>query len=187
MVGEFPDLQGIMGSYYATHDGESEAVSRAIREHYRPTFSGDAIPGSAEASCVAIADKLDTLVGLFGIGQPPSGSKDPFALRRQTIGIIRICIENDLPLDITSTISAAADTYDKGFDTDALYHYFLDRLGNWYTERGIESDIFDAVRNSRSGIHQLNETNQRIQALQSFQRFCSTRYHRPNSITTGFI
>ena len=94
MVGEFPELQGVMGEYYAQSDGEAPLVSAAIREHYYPRFAGDALPEGATAQCVALADKLETLVGLFGVGEKPTGEKDPFALRRHALGILRMLMEN---------------------------------------------------------------------------------------------
>ena len=120
MVGEFPELQGLMGGYYAHHDGEPEAVVQAIKEHYLPSFSGGELPTSATGQAVAIADKLDTLTGLFGIDQPPTGSKDPFALRRQTLGVIRICIQAGLKLDIRETLAMAAGQHSPDFSTTAV-------------------------------------------------------------------
>src|SRR5262249_50722499 len=99
MVGEFPELQGIMGGYYAKYHSEPEDIAVAIREHYQPRFAGDAVPDTLLGCLVAIADKIDTLTGLFGVGQPPSGEKDPFGLRRSALGVLRIIIEKKLPLD----------------------------------------------------------------------------------------
>ena len=93
MVGEFPELQGIMGEYYARHDGERADVALAIREHYQPRFAGDALPSTREGTCVALADKLETLAGLFGIGEKPTGERDPYALRRHALGILRMLKE----------------------------------------------------------------------------------------------
>ena len=168
MVGEFTDLQGVMGGYYAINDDEGESVSNAITQHYRPTFSGDVLPDTPEASCVAIADKLDTLVGLFGVGQPPSGSKDPFALRRQAIGVIRICIENEVNIDLRAAMLSATEIYGKSFDIEPLYQYFLDRLGNWYVDSGVDADIYEAARASRDTILVLAEADKKIRSLQSF-------------------
>jgi glycyl-tRNA synthetase beta chain len=98
MVGEFPELQGIMGGYYARHEGLRDGVAIAIEDHYKPRFAGDALPRNHTGTVLALADKLETLVGLFGIGQLPTGDKDPFALRRHALGVIRILIEKNLPL-----------------------------------------------------------------------------------------
>ncbi len=107
MVGEFPELQGIMGEYYARNDGEAADVAQGIREHYLPRYSGDALPASGVGLCVAIADRIDTLTGIFGIGQAPTGAKDPFALRRAAIGLLRLCIEKELNLDLRELITSA--------------------------------------------------------------------------------
>jgi glycyl-tRNA synthetase beta chain len=108
MVGEFPELQGTMGGYYARHDGESEAVAIAIEDHYKPRFAGDALPRNEVGLVVALADKLETLVGLFGIGQLPTGDRDPFALRRHALGVIRMLVERDLPLRLDELVELAA-------------------------------------------------------------------------------
>jgi glycyl-tRNA synthetase beta chain len=107
MVGEFPELQGIMGRYYALHDGEPVEIADAIEDHYKPRFAGDELPRGDVGLCVALADKLQTLVDMFGIGQLPTGDKDPFALRRHALGMIRMLIERDLPLDLDGLFSAA--------------------------------------------------------------------------------
>jgi glycyl-tRNA synthetase beta chain len=114
MVGEFPELQGIMGRYYAQHDGEPAPVADAIAEHYQPRFAGDKLPESNEACCVALADKLDTLIGIFGVGAIPTGDKDPFALRRHALGVIRILAERKLPLTAGELLTLAHNTFDKG-------------------------------------------------------------------------
>lgn len=170
MVNEFPDLQGIMGGYYARADGELPVVCNAIREHYLPTHSGGDLPSDMVASCVALADKLDTLVGLFAIGQPPSGSRDPFALRRQAIGVIRICIENELSLDLTKCLQASLEIHHRSESSSAVRQYILERLANWYADKGIDHDVFDAVRHSRIGIANLLESDQRIHSMQKFRQ-----------------
>lgn len=170
MVNEFPDLQGIMGSYYARHDGESPVICQAIREHYLPTHSGGNLPSDTVGSCVALADKLDTLVGLFAIGQPPSGSRDPFALRRQAIGVIRICIENQLSLDLGECLEASLNFHEQGNSSTGVFEYILERLANWYADRGIDHDVFNAVRHSRIGISNLLEADQRIHSMQAFRQ-----------------
>ena len=113
MVGEFPELQGIMGRYYARHDGESEAVANAIAEHYQPRFAGDALPASPTGLALALADKLETLAGIWGIGQRPTGDKDPFALRRHALGVVRILIEGKLTLSLPALLEQAFSVFDK--------------------------------------------------------------------------
>jgi glycyl-tRNA synthetase beta chain len=159
-----------MGSYYARHDGETEFVALAIAEHYLPTQSGGALPVSASGQAVAIADKLDTLTGLFGIGQPPSGSKDPFALRRQTLGVIRICIDAGLTLDIKATITEACELHRQDFDALPVYNYLLDRLGSWYLEQGIPADTFNAVRLSSVSITSLKDCDSRVRTIEAFKQ-----------------
>lgn len=169
MVNEFPDLQGIMGGYYAIHDGESELVASAIREHYQPTSAGGTLPLSLEAKAVAMADKLDTLVGMFGIGQPPSGSRDPFALRRQTIGVIRMCVEGELDLNLDSVIEKSIEIYSQKFDALPIYKYLGERLKSWYQEKGIRFDSVDAVIKAKGWQANLNNTNKKIKALEVFR------------------
>ena len=152
MVAEFPDLQGTMGSYYARHDGEADEVCNAIAEHYRPTQSGGVLPSSQVSSCLALADKIDSLVGIFGIKQLPTGSRDPFALRRQALGVVRICIENELDLCLADCLSEAANLYDKDFDSTSVGDYIEERLTSYYEEHGIPRDVVAAA------IHRSNET-----------------------------
>ncbi len=169
MVGEFPELQGIMGGYYARHDGEDSSVSDAISEHYRPVVSGGDLPTTPAGQCVAIADKIDTLTGLFGIDQPPSGSRDPFALRRQTLGIIRICVEKSLALDLRELINEAINIHDQEFDGDAVISYLIERLGVWYQDQGISFDTFSAVQQSSEKISDLCANDIRVRSLQAFR------------------
>jgi len=149
MVGEFPELQGIMGEYYARHDNEPDAVAIALREQYLPRFSGDVLPQTPLGQALSIADKLDTLVGIFGIGQPPTGDKDPFSLRRAAIGILRIAIEQALPLDLRPLLTVARDNFTElNFDEAIIQHVFefmLDRLKGYYQERQAHVDSIDAV------------------------------------------
>ena len=119
MVGEFPELQGIMGGYYARHEGLRDGVAIAIEDHYKPRFAGDALPRNHTGTVLALADKLETLVGLFGIGQLPSGDKDPFALRRHALGVIRILMEKNLPLALPALVQAAAQAFPEGMLTHA--------------------------------------------------------------------
>lgn len=169
MVNEFPDLQGVMGGYYATHDGEPEVVGSAIREHYQPTSSGGDLPKSLVSMSVAIADKIDTLVGMFGIGQPPSGSRDPFALRRQTIGVIRMCVEGELDLNVKDLIDRSIEIYGKEFEAAPIYEYLGERLKSWYQEKGVRFDTVDAVIKTENWQANLNSTNRTIKALEEFR------------------
>jgi len=149
MVGEFPELQGIMGRYYARHDGEPESVALALDELYMPRFAGDALPATAVGQAVAIADRLDTLVGIFGIGQSPSGDKDPFALRRAALGALRTIIEQDLPVDLEAALQEAAGEFPPGLlagNTVAeVFDFMMDRLRAYFLERGHAHDAFEAV------------------------------------------
>jgi glycyl-tRNA synthetase beta chain len=149
MVGEFADLQGLMGSYYAEHDGEPRDVSKAIYEQYQPRFAGDVVPGTLTGSVLAIADKLDSMVGLFGVGQPPTGSKDPFALRRAAIGLLRIIVEKQLSLDLSELIDASLKTYPahllQAETRTQVLDFVLERFRAWYLEKGISSEEFQSV------------------------------------------
>ena len=149
MVGEFPELQGIMGRYYAAHDGEAAVVADAIEAHYRPRFNGDALPRGNVACAVALADKLDALVGFFGIGQVPTGDKDPFGLRRAALGVLRMLMETPLPLDVAELIDVAAAGFPAGVlagDFKAqLLEFMRERLRHLLREEGHEGKIVDAV------------------------------------------
>ena len=169
MVNEFTDLQGLMGAYYARHDGETAAVCSAIADHYRPTGAGGNLPDSPAGCCLAIADKMDTITGLFGVGEPPTGSRDPFALRRKTLGIIRICIEKKLPVSLLGLLEKSASLYDRNFDSRPVLHYFLDRLANWYQDLGIAADTYNAIRKSTLLIDRLDFLDRRVQALAAFR------------------
>ncbi len=133
MVGEFPELQGTMGRYYALHDGEDPLVAEAIEDHYKPRFAGDALPRNPVGVCLALADKLETLVGLFGIGSLPTGDKDPYALRRHALGVVRMLIERDLPLALPALLDAAVPVFgDRIRDPrEALTAFIYERLHNW--------------------------------------------------------
>ena len=150
MVGEFADLQGVMGRYYALNDGEDPQVAEALLEQYLPRFSGDVVPRTAVGATVALADKLDTLVGIFSIGQQPSGSRDPFALRRASLGILRIIIDSKLDLDLGSAIEASAVQFK--LEGEALQiickqvlAYILNRFKSWYKEEGFAAEIYLSV------------------------------------------
>ena len=148
MVGEFADLQGIMGGYYATNDGETQAVSVAIREHYQPRFAGDKVPSTNEGLVVAIADKLDTISGIYGIGQAPTGSKDPYALRRLALGLLRILLEAKIELNLKSLIDYSLNLHLKEVDRscgDDLYSFMMDRLKAYYKDANIDSNVYEAV------------------------------------------
>ena len=147
MVGEFPELQGIMGAYYARHDGLRDAVAEAIEDHYKPRFAGDALPRGEVGLVVALADKLETLAGLFGIGQVPTGDKDPFALRRHALGVIRMLIERDLPLAIPGLVSTAFAAFPAthGQAQAEVAHFMYDRLVGALREQGYSAREVDAV------------------------------------------
>jgi len=149
MVGEFPELQGTMGTYYARHDGEPEEVALACSEHYQPRFSGDALPTTATGTVVALADKLETLVGIWGIGLQPTGEKDPFALRRHALGVLRILVEKQLPIDLVELLRTAyaqfAAVPNVADSTQAIYEFSMDRLRGLLRERGYAPGEIDAV------------------------------------------
>ena len=149
MVMEFTDTQGVMGMHYARHDGEAEDVAVALNEQYMPRFSGDALPTGLVASAVAIADKLDSLVGIFGIGQAPKGDKDPFALRRAAIGALRIIVEKKLELDLADLVAKATELYGSKLTnakvTDEVIDFMLARFRAAYQEEGIDVDVVQAV------------------------------------------
>ena len=163
MVGEFPELQGVMGRYYALADGEPDEVAAAIAEQYLPRFAGDTLPSSGAGLALAIADRLDTLVGIFAIGQKPTGAKDPFGLRRSALGVLRILIETGMPLDLrallgTALASVRADVARYAPDTavadgvaDEVYDFMMERLRAWYLERkdGPTTEMFEAVLDTR--------------------------------------
>lgn len=150
MVGEFPELQGIMGRYLATHDGEPADVARAQDDYYKPRRAGDALPQSAVAQALALADRLDTLVGIFAIGQAPTGAKDPFALRRAALGVVRILIEHKRPLDLRRLLEDAATGLqsviaDAPSHVPAVFEFVMERYYRYALERGDRADVFDAV------------------------------------------
>jgi len=150
MVLEFPELQGIMGRYYAEQDGEPAEVAQALEEQYLPRFASDAIPQSLTGQALALADRLDTLVGIFGIGQRPTGAKDPFALRRASIGVLNILVKGELNLDLRELLQVAADQHQNLPKADGLVEdvltYMLDRFRAWGQEEGISAEMYLAVR-----------------------------------------
>jgi glycyl-tRNA synthetase beta chain len=147
MVGEFPELQGVMGGYYARHDGEPEDIALAIEDHYRPRFAGDELPRNAVGLAVALADKLETLAGLFGIGQVPTGDKDPFALRRHALGVIRMLIERELPLDVHQLVGEAFRAFaaEHGQAQAEVGYFLRERLTGYLREQGYSAQEVDAV------------------------------------------
>ena len=168
MVGEFPELQGIMGGYYARHDGLTEDIAFAIEDHYRPRFAGDELPRNPVGLVVALADKLETLVGMFGIGNLPTGDKDPFALRRHALGVIRMLAERDLPLDLPALVRAAVPAFGSLITdpTDALADFVFDRLAGSLREQGYSAQEVDAVLALRPS--RLGDVTRRLQAVRAF-------------------
>lgn len=171
MVGEFPELQGIAGYYYAQHDGEGEEVALALNEQYLPKFSGDVLPTTRSGLAVAIADKLDTLVGIFGINQPPTGSKDPFGLRRAAIGLLRIIIEKELVLDINVLSQQAVNAYGSKLSNantvSEVFEFLLGRYRAMYEEQNIGVDVIQAVQTLKPT--QPLDFDQRIKAVANFR------------------
>jgi len=173
MVGEFPELQGTMGRYYAEADGESEAVAAAIGDHYRPRFAGDALPASVDGQILAVADKLDSLAGIFSIGKKPSGNRDPFGLRRSALGIVRVLVECGLDVDLKAFIKESVDAQPEGKIAkaelyEALYSYITERLRRYFFDRdaGLATETFDAVL-ARSPAS-LVDFGRRLGAVQAF-------------------
>jgi glycyl-tRNA synthetase beta chain len=179
MVGEFPGLQGVMGRYYAQHDGEPAEVAAAISEQYLPRFAGDALPATGAGLALAVADKLDTLVGIFAIGQKPTGTRDPYGLRRAAVGVLRILIETGVALDLRELIRSALDSIAadlarlggkppaEGLDVE-IYDYMMERLRAWYLEAGgpVTTEMFDAVLDTRPASPL--DFDQRLRALAAF-------------------
>ncbi len=170
MVGEFPELQGIMGTYYARHDGEPEEVAAAIGEHYQPRFAGDALPATRTGTVVAMADKLETLVGIWGIGLAPTGDKDPFALRRHALGVLRMLVEKKLPLSLSHLLHQAASQFsgnpqftDPVADVQA---FIYDRLRGLLREHGHAQDAVEAV--VAQSPDRLDDILERLDAVKTF-------------------
>ena len=168
MVGEFPELQGIMGRYYALNDGLAPEVADAIEDHYKPRFAGDELPRSLVGLAVALADKLETLVGMFGIGNLPTGDKDPFALRRHALGVVRMLADKALPLNLDSLVRDASRVFgDKITDASpALLDFIYDRLSGSLREQGYSAQEVDAVLALRP--QQLGEVSRRLAAVRAF-------------------
>ncbi len=168
MVGEFPELQGTMGRYYAQADGLAAEVADAIEDHYKPRFAGDSLPRGPVGVVVALADKLETLAGLFAIGQLPTGDKDPFALRRHALGVVRMLMERDLPLPLGELLAQAVALFPQaGADTGAqLATFFYERLAGLLREQGYSAQEVDAVLALQP--QQLGEVAKRLAAVRAF-------------------
>ena len=175
MVYEFTDLQGLAGKYYAEHDGEPAEVCAAMIEQYMPAFAGDALPETRTGVLIALADRLDSLAGLFGIGQIPTGSKDPFALRRAALGVLRILVEKEIDIDLGTLLSWALAGYEeaegvelKAGTRETLTDYLLDRFSAWYADENIPAGVFQAVR--ALNVTNALDINRRVQAVHQFSQ-----------------
>jgi glycyl-tRNA synthetase beta chain len=170
MVGEFPELQGIMGTYYARNDGEPEEVALAASEHYQPRFAGDALPSTNTGLVVALADKLETLLGIWAIGLQPTGEKDPFALRRHALGVMRMLVEKRLPLGINELLGNAVTVFNgvPNFKdpTQEVTAFMLDRLRGLLRDRGFSPNEVEAVLAQNPD--RVDDVVQRLEAVQSF-------------------
>lgn len=170
MVGEFPELQGVMGRYYALAQNEQADVADSLDQQYKPRFGGDDLPDTALAQTLAIADKLDTITGIYGIGELPTGDKDPFALRRAALGLIRIMIEKELDLDLQYLIEASLNLHPKVESSpelvNAIYDFIISRLKAYYADQGISAEAFEAVRVCRPA-HPI-DFSKRIDAVRAF-------------------
>ncbi len=171
MVGEFPELQGVMGRYYALHDGEKASVADAIEQHYRPRFANDTLPEDNVAASVALADKIDTLVGIFGIGLVPTGEKDPFALRRHALGVLRILIEKQLPLDLMQLLDIAHGQFPREMLADSVsadvHGFMLERLRGYLREQKFSADEIESVLSQSPT--RIDLVMPRMEAVRSFR------------------
>ena len=170
MVGEFPELQGIMAGYYAKQSGEDPSVQSALSDFYRPRFAGDAIPSDPVAQCIAVADRLDTLVGIFAIGSAPTGDKDPYALRRAALGALRILIEGECMLDLNAALQHASgllgDKLGRQIEYAEVMNFMLDRLRGYYLDKGISHATINAVLNLSPSMP--FDIHRRLQAVVNF-------------------
>ena len=168
MVGEFPELQGIMGGYYALHDGEPREIAEAVEDHYKPRFAGDQLPRNQAGIAVALADKMETLVGMFGIGQVPTGDKDPFALRRHALGVIRMLLERELPLQLDALIALCVPAFGQLISDPSapLQDFVFDRLASALKDQGYTPQEIDAVLSLRP--QRLAEIPRRLAAVRAF-------------------
>ncbi len=167
MVGEFPELQGVMGHYYALNQGESQSFSQAIEDHYKPRFSGDTLPKDSLGDCMALAEKIETLISLFSINEKPSGEKDPFGLRRNAIGVIRILVEKNIPLDLISIIRKFYPNKQNN-DVDDLINFIKDRLKNFLKDNEYNALEVEAITEPIP--HQFNTIIKKLEAIQEFQK-----------------
>jgi glycyl-tRNA synthetase beta chain len=175
MVGEFPSLQGVMGRYYADHDGEDKDVAVALDEQYKPRFAGDTLPETKIGQIISIADKIDTIVGIFAIKQIPTGDKDPFALRRAALGVLRTAIEKQLDIDLSILLNQAVENYKNKLPaikqkeiTQQCFEFIMERARFYYQESGITADVFDSVLAQMPG--QPFDFDQRVKAVTSFRQ-----------------
>jgi glycyl-tRNA synthetase beta chain len=172
MVGEFPELQGIMGGYYARHDGLRDGVAIAIEDHYKPRFAGDALPRNHTGTVVALADKLETLVGMFGIGNLPTGDKDPFALRRHALGVTRMLVEKNLALDLNSLLKNAFECFGDKLQAntdvacEALTTFIYERFAGSLREQTYSAQEVDSVLSMRPA--RLGDVPKRLEAVRAF-------------------
>ena len=177
MVLEFDKMQGVAGCYYALADGEPEEVANAIKDQYLPKFAGDQLPDSLTGCAVALADRLDTIVGIFGIGQPPTGSKDPFALRRATVGVLRIIVEKNLNLDLRDLLELAQQQHGELSSgeglVDTVLAYMIERFRAWYEEDQIPVEVFMAV--SAKGLSKPLDIDLRVKAVHSFSQLAEAQ------------
>jgi glycyl-tRNA synthetase beta chain len=171
MVGEFPELQGVMGRYYAQHDGEDAEVAAAIEEHYLPRFAGDRLPRTRTGQALAIADRLDTLIGIFAVGEAPSGDRDPFALRRAALGVLRIMIEQKLALALTALLESAWRNYPTALQGSGLvgqvYDFMMERLRAYYVDARVSVDVYEAVLALRPA--RPYDFDRRVRAVMAFR------------------
>lgn len=172
MVGEFPELQGVMGCYYARHDGEPEDIAIAMKEQYMPRFAGDELPTNPIGQVLAIADRIDTLNGIFGIKQNPTGDKDPFGLRRAALGVLRILIEKEIDLDLKDILDFNLSCYTVKLENKATIEqvvaFMQERLRAWYQDQGVTPDVFAAV--AALGVSNPLDMHHRIKAVQAFKK-----------------
>ena len=177
MVGEFADLQGTAGRYYALHDGEPPALAQALEQHYWPRHAGAPLPETPAAMALAIADRLDSLVGIFGIGQAPTGSRDPFALRRAALGVLRIAVAGELALDLRQGIDLALRQYPAGLlreDTATeVFDYLIERFRAWYEDQDIAPEVFRAV--AAKQLSAPLDMHHRVLAVESFSKLPQAR------------
>jgi glycyl-tRNA synthetase beta chain len=171
MVGEFPDLQGVMGRYYALHDGEHAEVAAAIEQHYLPRFAGDRLPSAGLGQALAIADRLDSIVGIFAVGEAPSGDKDPYGLRRAALGVLRIMIEQRLDLAVTTLLENAWRNFPTALQVSGLvgqiYDFMMERLRAYYVDAGVSTDVFESVLACRPA--RPADFDRRLRAVMAFR------------------